>query len=164
MTSGGYQTGSSFFTMKVITGLTFRALMKETSPGAATSAGMRRLVDVLYQTAAAVGCAHRRGVIHRDLKPANLLVGADGEVLIVDRGIARVSGENPDAPLLTERPAGLPGTTLAGTPAYMAPEQARGEAVTASSDVWAMGAVLCEILTGAYPHRGEVSWTVWGDG
>ncbi len=102
-------------------------------------------VELACQMAEALGEAHARGVVHRDIKPANAMVTRSGRVKIVDFGLARL----PDATALTAT-----GTTL-GTPAYMAPEQVRGEEADARADLWALGAVLYEMLAGRPPFGGE---------
>ena len=142
---GRLPDGVPYFTMKEMRGQTLRAMLR-------TDASLRRLVEVLHRAAEAVGYAHGLGVVHRDLKPENIMVGAAGEVRVVDWGIARRVGEH-DTPGVSARPRDVR-TTLAGTPAYMAPEQARGETVTAASDAWALGAMLYELLTGSHPDEG----------
>src|SRR5262249_1985133 len=127
-----------------------------------------RLLHVFEQVCQTVAYTHSKGIIHRDLKPANVMVGAFGEVQVMDWGLAKVLGQ-PDR----ERPtatadAGSPIRTLRsrspgsetqagrimGTPAYMPPEQALGlvERLDRRSDVFGMGAILCEILTGLPPY------------
>jgi serine/threonine-protein kinase len=160
-----------FFAMKLIEGRTLAALLAERG-----DSERRKLLDVFEAVCQTVAYAHSRGVVHRDLKPANVLIGAFGEVQVVDWGLAKVL----DAPAEragAEQPAGeavepvrtgsssssrsLAGAVM-GTPAYMAPEQARGEVahVDERSDVFALGAILCEILTGAPPYDGEAEKTV----
>jgi eukaryotic-like serine/threonine-protein kinase len=102
-------------------------------------------VQLVLQVCAGLEHAHRAGLVHRDIKPQNLLVSRDGTVKIVDFGIARSS----HGTRLTET-----GSVL-GTAAYLAPEQAAGEEVTAAADVYAVGIVLYELLAGRTPHTAE---------
>ncbi|HEX5451332.1 MAG TPA: protein kinase, partial [Candidatus Limnocylindrales bacterium] len=95
--------------------------------------------------AEALAAAHAHGIVHRDVKPSNVLVTKGGHVKVVDFGIARA---------LSDAQLTLPGTTL-GSVHYFSPEQARGEAVTASSDVYSLGLVLFEMLTGRRPFGGD---------
>jgi serine/threonine-protein kinase len=99
---------------------------------------------IAAELASGLAYAHGEGVLHRDVKPSNILFDAEGSVKIVDFGIARML----DEPTLTEA-----GTVL-GTAAYISPEQARGEPVTAATDVYAFGALLFEMLTGRPPFEG----------
>jgi len=101
-------------------------------------------MEVAAQTAAALAAAHAAGLVHRDIKPANLLIGPGGQVKITDFGIAHAAGSAP----LT-----LTGA-LIGTPAYLAPERAAGEPGTAASDLYSLGIVCYECLTGAPPFTG----------
>jgi eukaryotic-like serine/threonine-protein kinase len=121
---------------------------------------LRRFLDVCN----AIDYAHSRGVIHRDIKPANIVVGKYGETLMVDWGLAKVTGRSDpgagERTLLPSLPSGssetLPGSTL-GTPAYMSPEQARGELehLGPRSDVYSLGATLYVLLTGKPPQEGD---------
>ncbi len=113
------------------------------SPGAAA-----RLVETL---ARAVHAAHRAGVVHRDLKPANVLLTADGEPKIADFGLAKAFGPERDAGGRFVTQAGL----VMGTPEYMAPEQVAGGEPAPSMDVYALGVILYELLTGRVPHCGD---------
>jgi eukaryotic-like serine/threonine-protein kinase len=105
----------------------------------------RRTADVLAQAALALDAAHRAGVVHRDIKPGNLLIAADGRVKMTDFGIA----QSPRAASLTNTGA------LIGTMAYLAPERVNGQSATPASDLYALGVVGYECLTGQPPFQGE---------
>ena len=127
---------------------------------------LRRFLDVCD----AIDYAHSRGVLHRDLKPANVMLGRYGETLVVDWGLAKVMGKSdiivaggdgdfdPSFAGATVTTSGdtQPGTTI-GTPAYMSPEQARGdiELLGPASDVYSLGVTLYELLTGEVPYAGQ---------
>ena len=100
--------------------------------------------------ARALAAAHGRGIVHRDVKPGNVLIGRDGRVKVVDFGIARA---------IAEAQMTLPGTTL-GSVHYFSPEQARGESATESSDIFSLGIVLYEMLTGGRPWEGDSAASV----
>jgi len=104
-----------------------------------------KAVDIAVQTASGLTHAHEKGIVHRDIKPANLIVTPEGQVGIVDFGLAKGKG----TPTLTRE-----GVTP-GTVAYMSPEQIRGEKVDRRADIWALGVVLYEMITGRAPFRGE---------
>src|SRR4029077_3004837 len=116
-------------------------------------------LPIAKQIAEGMEYAHERGIIHRDLKPANVKLTADGNVKILDFGLAKaletptVQGNPSISPTLT-----LEGTragVILGTAAYMAPEQARGAVVDKRADIWAFGVVLYEMLIGKQPFAGE---------
>ena len=139
--------------MKLVEGRTLAALLKE-RPNPAHD--LPRFLQVFEQICQTTAYAHSRGVLHRDLKPLNVMVGAFGEVQVMDWGLAKVlEGRG----VRTTRPAQAVRSeagSVVGTPAYMAPEQACGDAdgLDERSDVFGLGAVLCEILTGAVPVQG----------
>ncbi|MBX3471799.1 MAG: tetratricopeptide repeat protein [Planctomycetes bacterium] len=131
----------------------------------------RDLLDGLVKVSEALSYAHSRGIVHRDLKPANIMIGAFGEVLLMDWGLARDLAESSqedvavraELAILDDTSRGLTQDgALLGTPGYMPPEQARGEDVDARSDVFALGAVLVEVLTGEPPITGETALEILG--
>ena len=131
-----------FLVMEYIGGAPLRAVLD------AAPLPARRIVELGKQIAAALCAAHAGGVIHRDVKPANLMLSEDGRVKLTDFGIALAArrGQSPPASA-THTPAGTLG--------YMSPEQARGGAVDARSDLFSLGAVLYEMATGRRPFRGD---------
>ncbi|MBZ0275487.1 MAG: serine/threonine protein kinase, partial [Anaerolineae bacterium] len=104
---------------------------------------LRDLDKPFKQIAEALDHAHRQGIIHRDLKPGNIMLDENGNAYLSDFGIARVLGSN------------LTGSAIIGTPAYMSPEQANGLPLDARSDIYAMGIVLFELVTGHEPYQAE---------
>ena len=150
--------GRPFFAMKLVDGKTLSVQLKERKT---LADDLPRFLTILEQVCQAVGYAHARGVIHRDLKPANIMVGAFGEVQVMDWGLAKVLGketrerQRPEQTAIHTARTESGGTesrdgSVLGTPAYMAPEQARGEIdrLDARTDVFGLGAILCEVLTG----------------
>jgi hypothetical protein len=138
---GADAEGRPYFTMKRLTGVTLAARLED--PASAVRPMLNAFVDVCF----AIELAHTRGVIHRDLKPANIMLGDYREVYVLDWGVARVLGEAEATPIASVASGEhtVEGSIL-GTPAYMAPEQARGEQVHATADVFALGCILFEIL------------------
>lgn len=171
---GALSDGRPFLAMKLVKGRTLQALLEE-RPNPQHDLG--RFIAIFENICHAVGYAHAHRVIHRDLKPANIMVGAFGEVQVMDWGLAKVldpsaerqaetsQGNDPDAtrPEVSEietpklsSSATRTGSVL-GTPAYMAPEQAGGEIrrLNPQSDVFGLGAILCQTLTGRPPYQGR---------
>lgn len=147
---GQFDNGSPFLAMKLIRGKTLAHLLSTEPPSDKNLAHYERIFE---QVAQAVGFAHQQGIIHRDLKPANIMVGEFGEVQVMDWGLAKDLRQS-DRDTVDAVPRDLPvGLTQAGyvvgTPGYISPEQARGEALDARSDVFALGSLLSMILTQA---------------
>ncbi len=167
-----------FFTMKLVKGRTLASILSErTEP----DHDRPRLLAIALQVAQTLAYAHAKGVIHRDLKPANIMVGAFGEVQVMDWGLAKVLAEggiaDEEQASRGHRPPGVEPTvirtarsgsaggagsdteagSLLGTPAYMPPEQANGDVANLDrrADVFGLGAILCEILTGKPPYVGR---------
>ncbi len=158
-----------YFAMKLVRGQTLAALLQErTSP----AHDLPRFLAIFEQVCQTMAYAHARGVIHRDLKPSNVMAGPFGEVQVMDWGLAKVLPRGGIADEASAQPAqetsvmtvrsgsgsgneSQAGSVL-GTPAYMAPEQARGEVhqIDERADVFGLGAILCEILTGQPPFSG----------
>lgn len=112
----------------------------------ARALGVRERLELFRQVCAAVSYAHRRLIVHRDLKPSNILVTADGRAKLLDFGIAKVLSQGDSGTQSTATQLGLM------TPDYASPEQFRGEPVTTATDVYSLGVVLYELLTGALPY------------
>jgi WD40 repeat protein len=139
--------------MKLVNGRTLDELIREAKGIAARVALVPHVIDV----ADALAYAHSESVIHRDLKPANVLVGAYGETVVIDWGLAKnlATGEELDMPFASTLPPDTSETvagSVLGTPAYMPPEQAHGEALDEAADVYAIGAILYHALAGARPY------------
>ncbi len=137
---GQLEDGRPFFTMKVVQGRTLEQLIEDAHADDEEGA-LTRLLAFFRRACEAVANAHARGLLHLDLKPQNIMVGAFGEVLVLDWGLARLDDD--DAQPL-----------IAGTPGYMAPEQARGEPTSARSDVFGLGATLFHLIVGHRPFAG----------
>lgn len=165
---GRLPDGRPFFTMPEVVGRTLTEIVKvvRTRPDELPEWNQRRLLDAMLKACETVAFAHSRRVLHRDLKPDNIMVGSFGEVLVMDWGLAKVMGSiehgSHDA-----RPTGDGNTTMVsllsephesragvviGTPAFMSPEQARGEELGPPADVYALGATLFFVLTGQPPY------------
>jgi len=143
----GEADGSLYYVVPYIEGGSLRDRLERESPLPLTAA-----LQITREVADGLDYAHRRNVVHRDIKPENVLLD-EGHAVIADFGVARAISEAADTQL-TE--AGL----LVGTPAYMSPEQVMGEAVDGRSDIYGLGCVLFELLTGAPPFTGHAPLAV----
>ncbi len=141
----GERDGFAYLVVPYISGGTLRDLMEYEGqlplPGA---------LNYVEQMAAALDFAHERGVIHRDIKPANILVTPEGRLLLTDFGLVKIIADG-QTPQIRLTGAGAP----VGTPDYMAPEQVIGEVVDGRSDLYALGIILYQMVTGATPFQGE---------
>ncbi len=133
------EDGRFFICMGYCEGKTLRARLDDLDFGTAEK------IDAIVQIARGLEHAHERGIIHRDIKPENVIISPDGRVRIMDFGLAKLAGQT------TFHKVGA----VAGTLNYMSPEQVRGAEVDHRSDVWSLGAMLYEILTGKAPFSGE---------
>jgi len=138
----GQAQGIKFITMEYVEGRDLRGVIHEKRKMTPQEA-----VPIVLQIAAALEAAHHAGVVHRDLKPQNIMVDKDGRVYVMDFGIAR----SLETPGMTQTGA------LMGTPEYMSPEQAKGERVDARSDLFALGIIFYEMLTGNSPFRADTA-------
>ncbi|WP_415971805.1 Stk1 family PASTA domain-containing Ser/Thr kinase [Rhodococcus sp. 077-4] len=131
-----------FIVMEYVDGDTLRDIVRGEGPMAP-----RRAMEVIADVCAALDFSHRNGIVHRDVKPANIMINNAGAVKVMDFGIARAIADSSSP--MTQTAA------VIGTAQYLSPEQARGEQVDARSDVYSLGCVLFEILTGEPPFKGD---------
>ena len=136
---GDYK-GHHYIVMEYVQGKTLKQVIKDRAPLLNEEA-----VDIMKQLVSAISEAHKRGIIHRDIKPQNIIVKSDGTIKILDFGIATAKGSMQ----LTQA------NNVMGSVHYLAPELAKGEPATAQSDIYAMGIVLYEMLTGDVPFKAD---------
>ena len=140
----GEEDGQPYFVMRYMTGGSLADRIKQ---GPLTVAEATR---ILAHIGPALDEAHRRGVIHRDLKPGNILFDQHGMPYISDFGIAKLAGAQTN----------VTGSAIVGTPAYLCPEQAQGEELDGRADIYALGVILFEMLTGRQPYEGDTPMSV----
>ena len=159
-----------FYTMRFLRGDTLRKAIARHHTARQTrkeTLENRRMLGIFMAVCNAIAYAHSRGVLHRDLKPENVVLGSYGEVILLDWGLAKVSGDREGAEAAVRvAPDHDPTLTIEGdilgTPAYLAPESAMGESdlVNERTDVYGLGGILFELLTGRAPHRGSTTGEV----
>ncbi|MBI4547041.1 MAG: protein kinase [Ignavibacteriae bacterium] len=132
--------GKSFIAMEFIEGKSLKEFIEK------KELPIDKIINIALQICEGLNKAHEKGIVHRDIKPANVFVMTDGTVKILDFGLAKLAGGQTR---LTRA-----GSTL-GTAAYMSPEQARGEEVDARTDIWSLGVVMYEMITGQLPFKSE---------
>jgi serine/threonine-protein kinase len=135
----GEYDGTYYIAMEYLPGKTLKEVIREEAP-----LDQLRAIDYAIQILEAAAFAHRRGIIHRDFKPHNVMVGPDGRLKVTDFGIARAGASE-----MTET------GSIMGTAQYLSPEQAQGQRVGAQSDLYSIGVILYEMLTGRVPFAGD---------
>src|SRR5204863_3181074 len=141
----GSDDGTHFIVMEYVRGKTLSDVIREDAPLLP-----ERAAEIAQGVAQALAFAHKGGIIHRDVKPGNIMLTPTGDVKVMDFGIARATSSES----LTQT------ATVLGTATYFSPEQAQGEPVDARSDVYSLGIVLYEMLTGRPPFNGDSAVTV----
>lgn len=144
----GADEGSNYIVTEFVDGFTLRQKMH-------SGMSVKTTVDIALQAASALAAAHAAGIVHRDIKPENIMVRSDGILKILDFGLAKLS-------IPEQQEFGLEAATMfktepgkvMGTPHYMSPEQARGVGVDARTDIWSLGVIIYEMVTGKLPFAG----------
>ena len=145
---GETDEGRHFLAMEYVAGQTLRERLQS------SALELTQALDVAAQVAEALAAAHEAGVVHRDVKPENLMLRPDGYVKVLDFGIAKLAEEPSGEAAPVRAPVETTKGAVMGTVTYMSPEQARGLAVDARTDIWSLGAVLYEMLAGRPPFAG----------
>jgi beta-lactam-binding protein with PASTA domain/tRNA A-37 threonylcarbamoyl transferase component Bud32 len=140
----GEYDGTYYIAMEYLEGRSLKTIVQQEAP-----LELDRAIDLIIQVLRAARFAHRRGIIHRDLKPHNVIVDDNGRAKVTDFGIARAGASD-----MTQT------GSIMGTAQYLSPEQAQGHAVSAASDIYSIGIMLYELLTGRVPFDGESAVTV----
>jgi serine/threonine protein kinase len=140
----GEEEGQPYFVMRYMTGGSLSDRMKQ------SAMTIEEVAHLYSRIAPALDEAHAKGIIHRDLKPGNILFDQYGEPYISDFGIAKIAATQ----------SNVTGSAIIGTPAYMSPEQAQGEGIDGRSDIYGLGVILFELLTGRQPYQGDTPMSV----
>jgi len=148
----GQEGSLHFIATEYVEGKTLREALS------GTRMSLGQVLDIAAQVASALAAAHNAGIIHRDIKPENIMLRSDGYVKVLDFGLAKLSDPKTaysEAPTLVKVET-EPGVVM-GTFSYMSPEQARGLAVDARTDIWSLGVMIYEMVAGRQPFEGETS-------
>lgn len=140
--------GMPYLVMRFIEGRTLKAILKQ------GPLSLDRVLEMVEPAGEALAYAHEQGVLHRDIKPSNFIITAEEEVFLTDFGLARMA-ETTDSTLSRDM--------LVGTPQYISPEQVRGEKLDAGTDIYSLGVVLFEMLTGKVPYDADTPYAVIHD-
>ena len=135
----GEENGQPYYVMRYMTGGSLANLIDK------GKVSLQDTARIIEKVALALAYAHKKGIIHRDLKPDNILFDGNGDPFISDFGVAK----------LTEKSAGLTGNGIVGTPAYMSPEQAKGSESDSQSDIYSLGVIVYQMLSGQQPYRSD---------
>jgi serine/threonine protein kinase len=149
----GNANGRDFIVSEYVEGRTLRSFIAD------PDLSFNKILDIVIQVASALEAAHTAGIVHRDVKPENIMVRPDGYVKVLDFGLAKLTEQDPSSDEAVSDSANTdfetrPGTLL-GTFKYMSPEQARGQKVDPRSDLFSLGIILYELVTGNLPFKGE---------
>ena len=151
----GDADGCQFIATEFVDGETVRQILNQRG-----RVPLNEALAIAVQVAAALAAAHKAGIVHRDIKPENVMVRPDGYVKLLDFGIAKLTerpDESPDTDQITRTLSQTRDGVIVGTVPYMSPEQARGAAVDARSDIWSLGCLLYEMLAGRSPFAGPTT-------
>jgi serine/threonine protein kinase len=149
---GETEEGHHYIAMEYVDGVTLRQHMTE------ARLKLSEVLDVAVQVASGLAAAHELGVTHRDIKPENIMLRRDGYIKVLDFGLAKLT-EQPTTDVTTAAGVRVKTDTgvVMGTSSYMSPEQARGLAVDARTDIWSLGVMIYEMVTGEAPFKGETT-------
>jgi eukaryotic-like serine/threonine-protein kinase len=146
----GISRGAPYVVSELLEGESLRSRLHGALPP-------RKAVDYARQIAEGLAVAHDRNIVHRDVKPENLFITHDGRIKILDFGIAKLTQPSDDVARHPDLPAETEAGMVVGTAGYMSPEQVRGESVDGRSDIFSVGTILCEMLTGRQPFTRETA-------